>query len=180
VIKRRQATLHRHGQKRGAPTSITPNSEVRRRGRRTLSGRCAPHRSQRHRLRQCSSTCAATRWRCTAARTTLPSSRPKAQRRCGMAGWDALARAALVPLRRAARPSQLQHDPPPHRAPTPQPPATDIALSKSGRSHGYQERISLVGAFPCRSSAPFYPNCTSLCIETGSGHAARRIMCGPA
>src|SRR3954466_12453885 len=47
----------------------------------------------------------------------------EAQRRCSMPGWEALARADLVPLRRAVRPSQLQHDPPPHRAPAPQPPA---------------------------------------------------------
>jgi hypothetical protein len=32
-----------------------------------------------------------------------------------------------VPLRRAVRPGQLQHDPPPHRAPAPQPPAAGIA-----------------------------------------------------
>src|SRR3954470_16533127 len=51
----------------------------------------------------------------------------EAQRRCGMPGWDALARADLVPLRRAVRPGQLQHDPPPHRAPAPQPPAAGIA-----------------------------------------------------
>src|SRR3954453_9049783 len=75
VADRRQATPHWHGPKRGTRTSTTPNSEIRRRGRRPLSGRCAPHRSQRRRLRQCSSTCAVTRWRCTAARTALPSSR---------------------------------------------------------------------------------------------------------
>src|SRR3954470_1949133 len=51
----------------------------------------------------------------------------EAQRRCGMPGWDALARADLVPLRRAVRPGQLQHDPPPHRTPAPQPPAAGIA-----------------------------------------------------
>src|SRR3954454_19950826 len=51
----------------------------------------------------------------------------EAQRRCGMPGWEALARADLVPLRRAVRPGQLQHDPPPHRAPAPQPPAAGIA-----------------------------------------------------
>src|SRR3954453_4386197 len=44
-----------------------------------------------------------------------------------MPGWEALARADLVPLRRAVRPGQLQHDPPPHRAPAPQPPAAGIA-----------------------------------------------------
>src|SRR4051812_26400360 len=49
------------------------------------------------------------------------------QRCCGMPSRDALARAALVLLRRAVRPGQLQHDPPPHRAPAPQPPAADIA-----------------------------------------------------
>src|SRR4051794_31208409 len=51
----------------------------------------------------------------------------EAQRRCGMPGWEALARADLVPLRRAVRPGKLQHDPPPHRAPAPQPPAAGIA-----------------------------------------------------
>jgi hypothetical protein len=76
-IDRRQATPHRHGPKRGARTSTTPNSEVRRRGRRSFSGRCAPHRSQRRRLRQCSSTCTATRWRCSMARSALPSARPR-------------------------------------------------------------------------------------------------------
>jgi len=60
----------------------------------------------------------------------------EAQRRCGMPGWDALARADFVPLRRGVRPGQLQHDPPPHRVPAPQTPAADIAPPGSGRSLG--------------------------------------------
>ncbi len=72
-----EATPHRHGSTCGARTATPPNSEVSRRGRRSLSGRYAPQRSHRRRLRQCSSTCATTRWRCTAARSALPSATPK-------------------------------------------------------------------------------------------------------
>jgi hypothetical protein len=54
----------------------------------------------------------------------------EAKRRCGVLGRNALARADLVPLRRAVRPGQFQHDPPSPRVPAPQPPATDIAPPK--------------------------------------------------
>src|SRR5215212_9702011 len=60
---------------------------------------------------------------------------------CGMPGWDALARADLVPLRRAVSPGQLQHDLPPHRVPAPQPPPADIAPPRSWTVSAAQYRI---------------------------------------
>jgi hypothetical protein len=51
----------------------------------------------------------------------------EAQRRRGMPTQRTLAGADLMHLPRAVSPGQLQHHPPPHRVPGPDPPAQDIA-----------------------------------------------------
>src|SRR5215208_6785727 len=155
VTDRWQATPHRHGPKRGARTSTTPNSEIRRRGRPALErALCpapvatAPTAAVLIHLRR-------DEMALYRGQDRLALLQAEAQRRCGMPGWEALARADLVPLRRAVRPGQLQHDPPPHRAPAPQPPAAGIVPPRfwtvSSRTTSTDSTLGTAGRTPGRT-----------------------------
>ena len=66
--------------------------------------------------------------------------------------------ADLVPLRRAVRPGQLQHDPPPHRVPAPQPPAADIAPPVPSRTSGRPSfRLARRAGSPGAAKHPLVP-----------------------
>src|SRR5271166_6221684 len=116
VMVRRDATPHRQGPKRGARTSTAPNNDVSRRGRMSLSGRCAPQRWQRRRLRQCSSVCAWTRWRCSPASVLLPSATVNPSVSAKSTAVLLPAAADLAQLQGTLRCAQFQHDPPLHLA----------------------------------------------------------------